>query len=510
MVMERQTTPNHSQPMPDPKAGPEEQGGPDSGAGLRPPVRPGQEVEITLTGLNHAGQGVGRVQGLAVFVDQALPGETVQARVLTVHRNYATARLERILAPAPGRQKPVCSLFPACGGCQLQHLRYAEQLAWKRRQVVDALERIGGLRQVPVLPTLGMADPFHYRNKVQYPVALVPPAQAGRGPAVALGCFEARSHRVVPADHCYIQSPLNNEVAAAVRSLLTRYGWQPYDERSRRGLIRHVLIRSNSSGDQALVCLVTTRPDVPRKEQLAAELMEAAPPVVGVVQNINPQPGNVILGRQTVPIRGCDRLVDQLQVPGAGKLSFYVSAASFFQVNPVQAEVLYGQVLRAAGLSGSETVVDAYAGVGAITLALARQARFAYGVEVVPAAVEDARANARLNRVENVEFRTGAVEDVLPTLQQEGVRAAVAVVDPPRAGCSPPVLQALAALGAQRLVYVSCYPATLARDLARLAQLGYAAVQVQPVDMFPQTSHVEAVALVVRQQAQKGQRRDCP
>ncbi len=451
-----------------------------------PPVEQGKKYELEINGFGHSGEGVGRYHGFTVFVPWALPGERVAATVETVKQHYAKARLDAVLAPSPDRVPPRCPVYERCGGCQLQHLDYPAQLAAKRQTVADAVARIGRLEGVAVHPTLGATDPWRYRNKMQFPVGLA----AGR---LAVGCFAPGSHDIVDIDDCLIQHAANNTVARAVRAVLLDLGIPPYDERSGHGVVRHVLGRVGTADGEVMAVIVTATADLPRREEIVARLRREVPGLVSVVHNVNPQRTNVILGRRTVTVWGRDTITDRL-----GDFVFRISARSFFQVNTAQAAVLYGQAERYAGLSGAETVIDAYCGTGTITLFLARRAAKVYGIEVVEDAVRDARTNAAANGVGNVEFIVGDAVEVLPRLRAGGVRPHAIVVDPPRAGCAPGVLDTFARMRPERIVYVSCNPASLARDLALLAEAGYLAREIQPVDMFPQTYHVETVALIER------------
>lgn len=451
-----------------------------------PPLAKDKSYELEITSLGHSGEGVGRYHGFTVFVPRALPGERVAATVETVKQNYAKARLDAVLAPAPARVAPPCPVYERCGGCQLQHLDYPAQLAAKRQAVVDAVTRIGHLEGVTVHPTLGAADPWRYRNKMQFPVGLAD----GR---LAVGCFASASHDIVDIDDCLIQHAANNGVARAVRAALQDLGIPPYDERSGRGVVRHVLGRVGTAGGEVMAVIVTATAALPRKDELVARLRREVPGLVSVVHNVNPQRTNVILGRHTATLWGRDTIADRL-----GDFVFRISARSFFQVNTAQAAVLYGQAERYAGLTGAETVIDAYCGTGTITLFLARRAAKVYGIEVVADAIRDARANAAANGVGNAEFIVGDAVEVLPRLRADGVRPHAIVVDPPRAGCVPGVLDTFARMRPERIVYVSCNPASLARDLALLADAGYQTIEVQPVDMFPQTFHIESVVLLQR------------
>jgi 23S rRNA (uracil1939-C5)-methyltransferase len=452
----------------------------------RPPVAEGQKFEIEITGLGHSGEGVGRYDGFTVFVPQTLPGEKVAVVAEVVKQSYAKARLDAVLVPSPDRTAPRCPVYARCGGCQLQHLGYPAQLAAKRQAVVDAVTRIGKLDGVVVHPVLGAVEPWRYRNKMQFPVGL----SAGR---LAVGCFAPGSHDIVDIDDCLIQHAANNAVARTVRAALGDLGIPPYDEASGRGVVRHVLGGVGTAGGEVMAVIVTATADLPRRAELVARLRRDVPGLVSVVHNVNPQRTNVVLGRRTETIWGRDTIADRL-----GDFVFRISARSFFQVNTAQAAVLYGQAERYAALGGAGTVIDAYCGTGTITLFLARRAAKVYGIEVVADAIADARANAAANGVANVEFIVGDAVEVMPRLRAAGVKPQAVVVDPPRAGCAPAVLDAFTGMRPERIVYVSCNPASLARDLAVLADAGYLAREIQPVDMFPQTFHVECVALIER------------
>lgn len=455
------------------------------------PVRVGERVKLPIVGLGVGGEGVGRIDGFTVFVEGGLPGDEVETKILEVKRNFARGRLRRVLAPAPERVTPRCPVAADCGGCQLQHLDYPAQLRWKRQQVVDALTRIGHLPDVTVHDCLGPREPWFYRNKAQFPVgpASVSPAPGG----LAAGIYARGSHRIVDLEECYIQHQLNNEIIRAAKRLAGELGVTPYDEATHSGCLRHILTRVGSATGEAMAVFVTNGDDFPQGEALAAALMRTVPAVVSVHQNINSEQTNVILGEETRHLAGRETIIDRI-----GRFEFAISPRSFFQVNPEQTEVLYRKAVEYAGLTGGETVVDAYCGIGTISLFLAEQAKRVYGIEVVPEAIDDARVNADRNGIANAEFLLGEAERVLPLLQERGVRPDVIVVDPPRKGCEPAVLDSFAAMAPHRIVYVSCNPATLARDLARLAELGYRTTEAQPVDMFPMTSHVEAIARVTR------------
>ncbi|MDR3592563.1 MAG: 23S rRNA (uracil(1939)-C(5))-methyltransferase RlmD [Negativicutes bacterium] len=450
------------------------------------PVKKGEKYTIDIAGLGHSGEGVGRVEDFTVFVPLALPGERIRARITEVKKNYARGQLEEVIEPAPHRTKPRCSIFERCGGCQLQHLDYPGQLAAKRQAVVDAVTRIGKLPEIPVHPVIGTEDSWFYRNKMQFPVGEA-------GGRVAVGCFAQGTHDIIDTDRCFIQHDLNNAIAGEVRALLTELGIRAYNERDGQGVIRHVLGRVGTATGEVMVILVTATAGLPQEERIVARLRQRIKGLVSIVHNVNLKRTNIILGERTRTLWGRDTITDRL-----GEFVFRISPHSFFQVNTAQARVLYDKAVEYAGLSGKETVIDAYCGTGTITLFLARSAARVYGIEVVAAAVEDARQNARANGVGNVEFVVGDAVQVMPQLYRQGIRPHAVVVDPPRAGCEPQVLETFVRMQPERIVYVSCNPASLARDLALLAESGYQPREIQPVDMFPHTHHVECVVRLQR------------
>ncbi len=453
---------------------------------LTSPVRAGDSIDLPIHGLGHRGEGVGRYEGMVVFVPGAVPGDHVRAQVVEVKRGYARAVLESVLLPSADRVTPRCPVFEQCGGCQLQHIAYEKQLELKQQQVVDALTRIGGVANVVVHPTIGMHTPWEYRNKAQFPIG----HQSGR---VVAGFFAPRSHHIVDIESCDIQHPLGNQLMREVKALAAEYGVPIYDEHTHSGVLRHVIARVGRGTGEVLAVLVTKDEAFPHGREIAQKLMERMPELVGVVQNINPERTNVVLGRKSKVLAGAGYVMDYL-----GPFAFKISPVSFFQVNPEQTETLYGKVVEYAALSGTETVFDLYCGIGSITLFLAREASQVIGIEWVAEAIADAEENAALNGIDNARFIAGDAAVEMPRLAREGVHADVIVVDPPRKGCEETVLSAMAAVGPRRIVYVSCNPASLARDLSRLHQLGYETIEVQPVDMFPHTAHVECCALLTR------------
>ena len=449
------------------------------------PVRKGQTYELHIDRLGTSGEGVGRHENFTVFVLNALPGETISAVIEDVKSSYARGRIKQILHESVDRVAPLCELYEECGGCQLQHLSYEAQLRAKRAQVVDALTHISKLPQIPVMETLRAEEPWNYRNKMQFPIG----RNSGQ---IVIGCFAQGSHTIINTENCHIQRAENNDLANAAREIAEQLHIPVYNEDTHKGVLRHIVGRVGRSNDLMAV-IVTATKQLPRAKDFVRMMRERLPNLVSVHQNIQTYRNNVIMGRDTQLLWGRPTIIDSL-----GRLNFHISPRSFFQVNTRQAERLYEQAFAYADLHGTETVIDAYCGTGTITLFLAQKARKVYGIEIVQPAILDARKNARDNNVKNAEFIVGDATAVMPALYKQGIRPDVVVVDPPRAGCTETVLHTFANMKPQRIVYVSCNPATLARDLAILKELGYLAQEVQPVDLFPQTSHVETVVLLSR------------
>lgn len=451
------------------------------------PVEKGKTYTIEIKSLGSNGEGIGRYEDFTVFVPFALPKETVEARIEFVKKQYATGTLLKILEPAKDRVKPLCPVYNRCGGCQLQHLSYSAELMEKQQQVKDALERIGHLKNLTVLPTLGAADPWAYRNKMQFPVS-----SKAKG-KLDIGCFAASTHRVINVENCAIQKEQNNQIVAVVREWMKQYKIPAYNEDKETGIVRHIMGRVGVHTGEVMVCLVTAGDMVPHMKELVRMLKTAIPGLASVVQNINKRHTNVILGEKTKKIYGSETIHDSI-----GTLKFNISAQSFFQVNSEQAQKLYETALEFANLSGNETVADVYCGTGTITLFLAQRAKQVYGIEIVAPAIHDAIKNARENKIHNAEFILGDAAYKLPELIGSGIHPDVIILDPTRAGCEEKVLAAIARVKPKRVVYVSCNPATLARDLEYLTQHGYTAVKAQPVDLFSRTHHVECVCLMSR------------
>ena len=443
-----------------------------------------QCFEMTCDAFGQDAQGVCRHEGMAVFVPGLLPGERALVRIVKPEKRYAFGRVEKLLEKSPSRAEPFCPIYKRCGGCVCQHMTYEASLAFKRQQVQDLLQRVGGL-SIEVPPVWGMAHPFGYRNKGAYPVA-----QTDGAPAC--GFFAPRSHDLVPLPEggCAIQGEDSAKATQAVLSWMRENSVPAYDEQTRRGLVRHIMTRSTTSGE-LMVVVVVTRADIPKAGRLIELLRAAVPGLCSICLSVNSRRTNVILGTDIRVLWGKAAMEDTL----CG-LHFSISPLSFFQVNPRQTERLYGLALECAGLTGAETVVDAYCGAGTISLLLAQKAKKVIGIEIVPEAIQNANENAARNGIANAEFHVGATEELLPKLVANGLRPDVIVLDPPRKGCDPAVLQAIIAAAPKRVVYVSCGAPTLARDAKLLAEGGYAAEKVQCVDMFCWTGVVETVMLL--------------
>jgi 23S rRNA (uracil1939-C5)-methyltransferase len=451
--------------------------------------RRGDVLDLTIDDLAFGGEGLGRVQGYVIFVRGVVPGDRVRVRVVEARSRFGRAVIESLEASSPDRVEAPCVYFGRCGGCRLQHVSYTAQLAFKEKQVRDCLERIGGLGAFELRPILAAPDAYGYRNKMEFTVV-----RSGDGGSPAIGLHQADRYDVVlDIERCLLQSETMNVLLDELRAQARARGLSVYDQDSGEGLLRFAILREGRRTGEAMVNIVAAAPDVVALGPVAERLRARVPSVASVVLNVNAKKASVAVGSEEHLLLGRDHIRESL-----GGLTFQVSASSFFQTNTVQAERLFTVVEAACGLDGGETVMDLYSGTGAISLLLARRSRWVYGIEVSAAAVTDAVRNARENGIENCTFLPGEVRHVLPTLMRDGVRAEVVVADPPRAGFHPKALHALAALGPERLVYVSCNPSTLARDVGDLVRQGYRLEWVQPVDMFPQTPHIEAVARLRR------------
>lgn len=455
-----------------------------------------QLVELTIVGVTGEGNGVARyidedmpAPGMVVFVPRTAVGDRILCRIVKVQKNHAYGKTEELLSASPDRLPDACdgcAVFGRCGGCVWRHVTYEAECRYKYDWVRDTLRRVGGVEIEP-LPLVAATDTAHYRNKAQYPVA---PSQDG----VCIGFYSPRSHRIVPQRDCLLQPSGYRAVLDAVADWMARSGASAYDESTHRGLVRHVYIRQGAVTGEMMVCLVCTSGKLPHTEMLVDCVHRAAPSLASLVVNINAAKTNVILGADSFTLWGADSIEDEL----CG-LRFRLSPHSFYQVNHAQTERLYALAADAAALDGGETLLDLYCGTGTIGLSMAHRAARVIGVEVVPAAVEDARRNAQVNGIDNARFICADAAEAAAQLAREGVRPDVVVLDPPRKGCDESLIDTVVTMAPDRVVYVSCDPATLARDLGRFAARGYATASVQPVDMFPRTAHCETVAVLRRQ-----------
>ena len=441
-----------------------------------------QEHTVTIEGYGEGGMGVARIDGRVVFVHGALRGEKCRVLILKTLKSVAFAKVLEVIEPSSERITPDCPYFPRCGGCTYRHIRYEEELRLKKQRVQDNLSRIGG-SDVTVEEILGAQDTLRYRNKAQYPVS-----KDG-----AVGFYRARTHEVIECEHCLLVRPEADAAAEALREYMQSCRVAGYDEKTGRGLIRHLYVRSNAAGE-SLICVLVNGDKLPKEDRLVTLLRDACPKCTGIVLGTNTKKGNVILGDRYRTLWGSDRLEDTL----CGK-TFRLSVPSFYQVNRAQAERLYAKTIEFADLTGQETVLDLYCGAGTITLALSDHAKKVLGAEIVPEAIDDARENAARNGVKNAEFFCGDASDVAKKLARENLRPDVITVDPPRKGLAADVVESIAEMQPGRVVYVSCDSATMARDVKRFADFGYAAKRACAVDMFPRADHVETVVLLSRE-----------
>ncbi|WP_423800495.1 23S rRNA (uracil(1939)-C(5))-methyltransferase RlmD [Neobacillus sp. SAB-20_R2A] len=449
------------------------------------PVNKNDYIDVEFEDLTHDGAGVAKVEGYPLFVPNGLPGEKAKVKVIKVNKSYGIGRLIELYERSPYRVDIPDSEKTKYGGCQLEHISYEGQLKYKENQVRQVITRIGKLEDVTVHPILGMDNPFHYRNKAQVPVG------EKDGKLVA-GFFKQRSHEIVDMDESVIQLPEVNEAIQTAKEICSRLGIPAYNEETHKGVLRHIMARYGKQTGELMVVLITRTPEIPYKKELIDEIIARLPKVKSIVHNVNSKRTNVILGEKTNLLWGSEVIYDYI-----GDVKFAISALSFYQVNPVQTKVLYDKALEYADLNVEESVIDAYCGIGTISLFLAQKARKVFGVEVVPEAIEDARRNAALNGMTNAEFAVGEAEVVIPKWYKEGNKTDVLVVDPPRKGCDEALLRTIIEMQPKKVVYVSCNPATLARDLRILEDGGYKTLEVQPVDMFPMTTHVECVAQLI-------------
>lgn len=454
------------------------------------PVKKNETVTLTFEDLTHEGSGVGKINGYPLFVPNALPGEEATVKVVKVNKNFGFGKLLELIKESPDRVEPVCDVH--CNGCGLQHMSYRLQLEMKQNQVKNVMKKIAHLEHVPIHPIIGMDDPLHYRNKVQIPVG----EKDGK---LITGFYQKRSHRIIEnTETCVTHNAVINDVVKSVRSIVDRLGISAYNEEKHSGVLRHIMVRTGQATNEIMVVLVTRTEELPKQDVLVRELTETCPNLKSIMQNVNEKQTNVIMGKKTKLLWGEKYIHDRI-----GDLTFAISAKSFYQVNPVQTKTLYDKALEYAQIGAKDIVIDAYCGIGTISLFLAEQAKKVYGVEVVPEAIDDAKKNAKLNGITNAEFFVGEAEKVMPWWKMQGLDPDVIVVDPPRKGCDEELLKAMIDMQPKRIVYVSCNPSTLARDLRVLEDGGYETKEVQPVDMFPMTEHVEVIVSIQRKNTSK-------
>jgi 23S rRNA (uracil1939-C5)-methyltransferase len=447
-------------------------------------------VIVTIEDMSSEGLGVGRSEGLTLFVKDTVIGDVAELRIMKMKKTYGYARLMRLLTPSPDRIDPPCPVARQCGGCQIQAMSYEAQLRFKEDKVRNNLRRIGRFDALPMEPIIGMKEPFRYRNKAQFPIG------TDRDGRTITGFYAGRTHSIIECRDCLLGAKVNTEILNRVLAFMESHRIVAYDEATGRGLIRHVMTRVGFATGEIMVCIVINGTRLPDHEALVQELIQI-PGMTSITLSINKEKTNVILGRSITLLWGRAYIEDTI-----GTVRFRISPLSFYQVNPEQTEKLYGKALEYAGLTGRETVWDLYCGIGTISLFLAQKARAVYGVEIVPEAIRDAEINAQINHIDNATFYTGRAEDVLPEkYKSEGIQADVIVVDPPRKGCEQSVLDTMVAMAPHRIVYVSCDSATLARDLRYLCDRGYELNRVCPVDMFGNSVHVETVCLLNRDES---------
>lgn len=456
-------------------------------------INKNDEFELEIDDLGSEGEGIGRLDGYTLFVKDAIPGDIVRVKVIKAKKNYGYGRLMEILKPSKNRVEPVCPVARQCGGCQIQHLSYEAQLSYKENKIKNCLVRLGKFPQEQIdsimESIMGMDEPYHYRNKAQFPVG------RSKEGEIVTGFYASRTHSIIPATGCAIQDKRNEQILETIIGTMKKYNIEPYDETSHKGLVRHILTRVGYHTGEIMVCLVLNGTNLPHQD-VFIERLTAIEGMKSISINVNKEKTNVILGTKVKTLWGEDYIVDSI-----GDIKYQISPLSFYQVNPVQTQKLYQTALDYAGLTGGEIVWDLYCGIGTISLFLAQKAKMVYGVEIVPEAIADANRNKAFNHIENVEFFVGASEEVLPQKYKESngeMSADVIVVDPPRKGCDAALLQTVMDMAPERVVYVSCDPATLARDLRILCDGGYELAKVRGCDMFGHSGHVETVCLLTK------------
>lgn len=445
------------------------------------------KIEVIIEDMSETGEGIGKTNGFTWFIKDTVIGDRVLAKAMKIKKSYGFARLEEITEPSKDRIQARCTVARQCGGCQLQSMRYEEQLRFKEKKIYNNITRIGGFSEVPMLPIMGMEDPWRYRNKAQFPWG------RDKDGKLITGFYAGRTHSIISCEDCLLGIEENEEILKRIKAHMEQYHLQPYEEATHKGLIRHTLIRKGFKTGELMVCQVINGKDIPHRMELVNSLLEI-PGMTSISINVNREQTNVILGNQVEDLYGPGYITDYI-----GDVKYQISPLSFYQVNPVQTQKLYGTALEYAGLTGEETVWDLYCGIGTISLFLAQKAKKVYGVEIVPQAIDDARENARINGIDNVEFFVGKAEEVLPEqFEKNHVYADVIVVDPPRKGCDEICLETIVKMAPEKVVYISCDSATLARDMKYLAARGYGVEKVRGCDMFPWSGHTEVCVKLSR------------
>ncbi|MFU0769180.1 23S rRNA (uracil(1939)-C(5))-methyltransferase RlmD [Staphylococcus pasteuri] len=444
-------------------------------------IKTGQVLDLT-----HEGHGVVKIDRYPIFVPNALINETIEYKIIKVKKNFAIGKLLNVIVESDSRVEPPCVYYDKCGGCQLQHMTYQAQLTMKKEQVINLFHRKGSFNDTVIHDTVGMEDPWRYRNKSQIPIGL------NNNKKPIMGFYRQRSHDIIDMDSCLIQDEKHQQVMNDVKQLISELNISVYNEKTKKGLLRHLVVRTGHYTNQMMIILVTNGKAFKQANQLVEALVKLHPNVTSIKQNINDAHSNVIMGRKSITLYGTDEIEDKLS-----EITFNISDQSFYQINSHQTEKLYNQALEYAQLTGNEIVLDTYCGIGTIGLYMAEKSKHVYGVEVVPSAIKDAEENATINQLENTTFVCGKAEEVILKWKAEGIRPDVVMVDPPRKGCDETFIKTLLELNPKRIVYISCNPSTQQRDAQLLSQQ-YDLKEITPVDMFPQTTHIETVALFER------------
>ena len=451
-------------------------------------IEKNEEYILKVVSQGYEGEGVAKVNDTyPIFIEGALKDETVKVKIIKVNKNFAYGKLIEVIEASKDRVEPICPIYKRCGGCKIQHISYKGQLDFKLQRVKDCIGRIAKLDENIVKYPLGMENPLRYRNKVQLPIGVI-------NGKLKIGFFAPRSHEIIDMDTCFIQDDIANKIVKLTREWIEKFNISSCNvegQYEKSGVLRHLMIRRGFKTDEVMVVLVTNKEELPHKDEFIEVITNNIPNIKSIIQNINSKNTNVILGNECITLWGNDTISDYI-----GEFKFNISPLSFFQVNPVQTDMLYSKALEYANLTGDETVFDAYCGTGTITLFLSKKAKEVYGVEIIEQAIENANINAKENNISNAKFFVGKSEEVIPSLIDKGIKADVIVVDPPRKGCDIKLLKAITKVSPKRIVYVSCDPSTLARDLKILDENGYKTIEVQPVDMFPQTAHIENCVLL--------------